>query len=104
MGLQNLFHLAVGCPHPGLIDFLVKKNVDPDLQDIRLKTPLNLFSSNSFFNFVDGEGRTFLDRLLSLNVRFDIADEKGRTPFLNYYGSERFTEAERFLELGANVN
>ena len=108
LGLQNLFHIAVSCPHPGLIDFLNKNKVDPDVQDIRLKTPLNLLSSHSAHSpalgFVDGHGHTFLDRILSLNVRFDIADEKARTPFLNYYGSEQFTEAERFLQLGANVN
>jgi hypothetical protein len=45
--------------------------------------------------------------LIGLNVRIDLPDFKGRTPFLNLYSnydSQDMIRAEKLLKLGANVN
>jgi len=104
MGLQNAFHLAVACPHSRLLTLLVDLKVNPDLQDRRLITPVNLASTSPAVEYVDPRNDALTTRLISLGVRTDLPDAKGRTPFLNYYGDSRFVEAERMLGLGANVN
>jgi len=42
--------------------------------------------------------------LLSLDVKFDLPDCKGRTAFLNYFAASRMEQAELLLSLGADVN
>jgi len=37
-------------------------------------------------------------------VRIDLPDEKGRTPFLNFYQTSHLDHAYELLQLGANVN
>jgi ankyrin repeat protein len=37
-------------------------------------------------------------------VRIDLPDEKGRTPFLNFYQTSHLDQAYELLQLGANVN
>jgi len=44
------------------------------------------------------------DKLLDMNIRIDYPDKKGRTPFLNFYGSQDFKFAYQMLDMGANVN
>ena len=104
MGLQNAFHLAVACPHPRLLDLLVDLKVHPDKQDRRLITPFNLASTTAAIDFVDPRLSGLTTRLITLGVRPDLPDAKGRTPFLNYYSGSRLEEAERMVGLGANVN
>jgi len=45
-----------------------------------------------------------IKHLLAQKVRVDQADQKGRTPFLNYFADSRIEQAELMLTLGANVN
>jgi ankyrin repeat protein len=42
--------------------------------------------------------------LLAKRVNFDLADERGRTPFLVYYEHKNFNLANRLLDAGASVN
>jgi hypothetical protein len=44
------------------------------------------------------------DKLLDLNIRIDYPNNKGRTPFLNFYDHQRFDLAYRMLDMGANIN
>lgn len=44
------------------------------------------------------------DKLLDLEVRVDYPDNKGRTPFLNYYDQQNFDLAYQMADMGANVN
>ena len=105
MGLQNAFHLAVACPHPHLLDLLVDLKIHPDTQDRRLITPFNLASTtSSSIPWLDPGLSGLVTRLITLSVRPDLPDAKGRTPFLNYYSGSRLEEAERMIGLGANVN
>jgi len=90
MGLQNAFHLAVACPHSRLVDLLVDLKVNPDQQDRRLITPMNLASTTAAFEYVDRGNEDLVTKLITLGVRTDLPDAKGRTPFLNYYGDSRF--------------
>ena len=42
--------------------------------------------------------------LLSKNIRYDLADAKGRTPFLIYYENSNLQMANQLLDKGANIN
>jgi len=105
MGLQNAYHLAVSCPHPKLLDLLAKHEINPDQVDFRHMTPFNLASTK--INVYDHSTTTHLDlftKLISLKVRADYPDAKGRTPFLNYFADNRQDYFIKCLQLGANVN
>lgn len=39
-----------------------------------------------------------------MNVKFDLSDSKGRTPFLIYYEHNNFVLANKLLDQGANIN
>jgi hypothetical protein len=45
-----------------------------------------------------------MEKLLEKNVRFDLADLNGRTPFLTFYENSNFVLANRLLDKGANIN
>lgn len=45
-----------------------------------------------------------MEKLLEKNVRFDLADLNGRTPFLIFYENSNFALANRLLDKGANIN
>lgn len=47
---------------------------------------------------------TFALFISNFKVKLDLADEKGRTPFLNFYQSSMFEYCYKLLDLGANVN
>lgn len=44
------------------------------------------------------------DKLIDIEVRIDYPDNKGRTPFLNYYDQQNFELAYTMIIMGANVN
>ena len=44
-----------------------------------------------------------MEKLLDRNVRFDLSDSNGRTPFLIYYEKGNMTLANRLLTKGANI-
>jgi len=39
-----------------------------------------------------------------MNVKFDLSDANGRTPFLIYYEHTNFVMANKLLEKGAKIN
>lgn len=39
-----------------------------------------------------------------MNVKFDLSDAKGRTPFLIYYEHSNLLMANKLLEKGAKIN
>ena len=81
---------------------MVELGVNPDIADYDEVTPFNLLSINRYL-----ENQLFnvtLEKLITLDVRVDYADIKGRTPFLNYYENSLLERAYRMLDLGANVN
>jgi hypothetical protein len=90
------------CPHPHLIDFLQSVEVNPDVEDHKTVTPFNLLSTAAVHNF-DHNERVF-DKLIRLGVRKDLPDQKGRTPFLNYYERTKLPTAHKLLTMGANVD
>lgn len=86
------------------MDLLVDLKVNPDQQDHRQITPFNLASTTAAIDYIDPQNNSLTTRLITLGVRLDLPDTKGRTPFLNYYGASRLDKAEQMLGLGANVN
>ncbi len=44
-----------------------------------------------------------METLLKRNIRFDLPDTNGRTPFLIYYENHNFKLANKLLDLGANI-
>lgn len=44
-----------------------------------------------------------MESLLTRKVRFDLADQTGKTPFLVYYENSNFLLANRLLDQGANI-
>lgn len=44
-----------------------------------------------------------MQKLLDMNVRFDLSDSKGRTPFLIYYENRNILMANKMLNQGANI-
>ena len=78
--------MLISCPHPDLIDLLFELKVDPDLNDIKGKTPLNLCSTTEdpFAGLYFGQ-KNIITRLLASKVRIDEPDMDGRTPFLNFF-------------------
>ena len=105
-GKQNAFHLAVGLPERQLIALLFQFGVDCDLPDQKQMTPFNLQSTRpqSADDAIACNQADFVAALLARHVKFDLPDHKGRTAFLNYFGSSRIVEAKSLLDLGANVN
>ena len=85
-----------------MIDFLQSANVNPDLEDHKTITPFNLLSTAAVHNFSHDE--KVFDKLISLGVRKDLPDQKGRTPFLNYYERTKLPKAHKLLGMGANVD
>jgi len=106
MGLQNAWHLAVSCPHPKLLDHLANHAIYADQVDFKHITPFNLASTkvNPVFDHSTTTHMDLFIRLISLDVRIDFPDAKGRTPFLNYFSNNLEAYYKKLLELGANVN
>jgi ankyrin repeat protein len=76
-----------------------------------LKTPVdevdylgrNPFMLNAIANPNKTEVTPSVQRLLDMNVKFDLSDAKGRTPFLIYYENSNLVLANKLLEQGANI-
>ena len=84
------------------MDFLESIKVNPDVEDHKRITPFNLLSSSAIA-YIDHDQSVF-DKLISLGVRKDLPDQKGRTPFLNYYERSRLPRAHKLLAMGSNVD
>ena len=96
--------MACSCPHNDLIEFLIKNKVNPDLEDHNKKNPFNLASTQAATCYIDNNNSPFVEKLMSLKVRIDQPDSKGRTAFLNYYNQSNFIMAYKILDKGAKVN
>lgn len=77
---------------------MIEKGVDPDVPDYDLNTPLNLYSIYQIYD------RAIFNKLLEQDIRIDHPNIKGRTPYLNFYEKSDFENANKMLELGANIN
>jgi len=93
--MQNSIHLVMRHCSRTFFDFLVDE----------LKTPVdevdylgrNPFMVNAITN-PNTTQVTFEQRLLDMNVKFDLSDSKGRTPFLIYYEHGNMALANKMLE------
>lgn len=101
-GLQNAIHLIFNNPKSSaLYNFLAGDlKIAVDDTDFMGRNPFMICvtqfpSNNTFFKS--------MEKLIERKVRFDLADQSGRTPFLVYYEHSNMTLANRLLNEGANV-
>ena len=100
--MQNAIHLLFRNPSNALYEFLVEKlGIAIDETDILGRNPflMNtlLFSTRTTF-FPQ------MEKLLQRNVRFDLPDKNGRTPFLIFYEKYNMDLADQLITKGANIN
>jgi ankyrin repeat protein len=94
--MQNSIHFVMRHCSRTFFDFLVDE----------LKTPVdevdylgrNPFMLNAIANPNKIEVTPSVQRLLDMNVKFDLSDSKGRTPFLIYYEHSNLALANKLLE------
>ena len=100
--MQNSVHLVMRHCSRTFFNFLVDELRTPvDEVDFMGRNPfmLNAISNPSKIQITDS-----VQRLLDMNVKFDLSDAKGRTPFLIYYENSNFAMANKLLEQGAKIN
>ena len=102
-GLRNAVHFIISQPQKSMFEFVLSLGINADQPDYDEVTPFNLMSINNF-NSLDQNHQHMLKKFLSMDVRIDFPNRKGRTPFLNFYEKQNFELATQMLDLGANVN
>jgi len=102
-GLQNAIHLFFMNPvSKSLYEFLANElKIAVDEIDYNGRNPfmINCTEFPAILTFSEA-----MQDLLAKRVNFDLADERGRTPFLVYYEHSNFDLANRLLDAGASVN
>lgn len=93
-------HLLFVHPMADLYLFLDKMGVNNDDTDFQGRNPFLIAVQSLPTNEMTASMLDLLDR----NVRFDLADKRGCTPFLIYYDHQNFAMANRLLDKGANIN
>ena len=102
-GLQNAIHLFFTNPlSKNLYNFLANElRIAVDEIDYMGRNPFMIncteFPARDFFFEA-------MEDLLAKRVNFDLADERGRTPFLVYYENKNSDLAHRLLDADASVN
>lgn len=90
-GLQNAIHLLFRQPTNSLFEFFADKlGIPIDDTDFQGRNPFLVntiqFATKPFFFKT-------MEKLLQRNVRFDLPDSNGRTPFLIFYEKGNMTLA-----------
>jgi ankyrin repeat protein len=89
-------------PQKTLFDFLVKELKTPiDELDYQGRTP---FLINVLANPNQSPEDEIVKYMLGMNLKFELTDSRGRSPFLIFSENQNSAMAYKMIERGADVN